>query len=145
MFPLNINLLYIKDMSKETKDSMAVRQHMEAAANAAEECLIDTDSDILEGYYVGKRKEIYDRYFCINKKEAEAFLALMQLRQLRKAWVGDWVNFNDISYSIYAEKGVLLEVSAFAVDRVLSFPTKEMADDFLNCFKDLCETAKILL
>lgn len=35
MFPLNINLLYIKDMSKETKDSMAVRQHMEAAANAA--------------------------------------------------------------------------------------------------------------
>lgn len=132
-------------MSKETKDSMAVRQHMEAAANAAEECLIDTDSDILEGYYVGKRKEIYDRYFCINKKEAEAFLALMQLRQLRKAWVGDWVNFNDISYSIYAEKGVLLEVSAFAVDRVLSFPTKEMADDFLNCFKDLCETAKILL
>lgn len=35
MFSLNINLLYIKDMSKETKDSMAVRQHMEAAANAA--------------------------------------------------------------------------------------------------------------
>ena len=31
-----INLLYIKDMSKETKDSMAVRQHMEAATNAAD-------------------------------------------------------------------------------------------------------------
>ena len=30
-----INLLYIKDMSKETKESMAVRQHMEAASNAA--------------------------------------------------------------------------------------------------------------
>lgn len=37
MFSLNIiNLLYIKDMSKETKDSMAVRQHMEAATNAAD-------------------------------------------------------------------------------------------------------------
>lgn len=36
MFSLNINLLYIKDMSKETKDSMAVRQHMEAASNAAD-------------------------------------------------------------------------------------------------------------
>ena len=35
VFSLNINLLYIKDMSKETKDSMAVRQHMEAAVNAA--------------------------------------------------------------------------------------------------------------
>ena len=30
------NLLYIKDMSKETKDSMAVRQHMEAVTNAAD-------------------------------------------------------------------------------------------------------------
>lgn len=27
----------------------------------------------------------------------------------------------------------------------LSFPTKEMAAEFLNCFRDLCETAKILL
>ena len=36
MFSLNINLLYIKDMNKETKDFMAVRQHMEAASNAAE-------------------------------------------------------------------------------------------------------------
>lgn len=31
-----INLLYIKDMSKKTKDSMAIRQHMEAADNAAD-------------------------------------------------------------------------------------------------------------
>ena len=31
-----INLLYIKDMSKETKESMAVRQHMEAATSAAD-------------------------------------------------------------------------------------------------------------
>ena len=30
-----MNLLYIKDMSKKTKDSMAARQHMDAAANAA--------------------------------------------------------------------------------------------------------------
>ena len=37
VFSLNIiNLLYIKDMSKKTKDSMAVRQHMEAASNAAD-------------------------------------------------------------------------------------------------------------
>lgn len=36
MFSLNINLLYIKDMNKETKDSMAVRQHMEAATSAAD-------------------------------------------------------------------------------------------------------------
>ena len=86
-----------------------------------------------------------DRDLCSSKEEAEAFLALMQLRQLRKAWVGDCVGFNDAFYSIYADRGVLLEVSKFAVARVLSFPTKEMAKDFLNCFRDLCETAKPLL
>ena len=30
-------------------------------------------------------------------------------------------------------------------DMTLSFPTREMAEDFLSCFKDLCEKAKILL
>ena len=59
-----------------------------------------------------------DRDLCSSKEEAEAFLALMQLRQLRKAWVGDCVGFNDAFYSIYADRGVLLEVSKFAVARV---------------------------
>lgn len=36
MFSLNINLLYIKDMNKESKETMAVRQHMKAASNAAQ-------------------------------------------------------------------------------------------------------------
>ena len=85
------------------------------------------------------------RNWCTSKEEAEAFLALIQLRQLRKAWVGDCVDFNDAFYSIYADRGVLLEVSKFAVARVLSFPTKEMAKDFLDCFRDLCEIAKPLL
>ena len=36
------------------------------------------------------RSSDYDKNVCTSKEEAEAFLALMQLRQLRKAWVGDW-------------------------------------------------------
>lgn len=36
----------------------------------------------------GRRSASNDKNLCINKEEAEAFLALMQLRQLRKAWVG---------------------------------------------------------
>ena len=115
-----------------------------------EECLIDTDSDILEGYYVGKRKEINDRYFCINKKEAEAFLALMQLRQLRKAWVGDWKQPSSktfiavIAYNVNY-KEIAVDTGNYWSNMILSFPSKEMAEDFLNCFRDLCETAKILL
>ena len=35
-----------------------------------------------------------------SKEEAEAFLALMQLRQLRKAWVGDWNPSGDNFYAM---------------------------------------------
>lgn len=37
-----------------------------------------------------KRVDSIDRNLCSSREEAEAFLALMQLRQLRKAWVGSW-------------------------------------------------------
>lgn len=115
-----------------------------------EECLIDTDSDVLEGYdYVGKRKEIDDRCFCINKKEAEAFLALMQLRQLRKAWVGDWEPSRHIEYSaiLVTKRTNRVEVGYgyWEYSYPMTFPTEEMAEDFFGCFRDLCETAKILL
>ena len=107
------------------------------------EAYIDTTGTIISADIDFKGREY--RNWCTSKEEAEAFLALIQLRQLRKAWVGDCVGFNDAFYSIYADRGVLLEVSKFAVARVLSFPTKEMAKDFLDCFRDLCEIAKPLL
>lgn len=85
----------------------------------------------------------------INKQEAEAFLALMQLRQLRKAWVGDWEQtpHNNIGYILYDIRTSEFKVGfgGFSCFITLSFSTKEMAEDFLSCFKDLCETAKNLL
>lgn len=39
-------------------------------------------------FCVGKERK--DKCWCTSKQEAKAFLALMQLRQLRKAWIGDW-------------------------------------------------------
>ena len=85
--------------------------------------------------------------WCTSKEEAEAFLALMQLRQLRKAWVGDWESSgNNCYYAIIFSIETGLKTGEYASTyRALSFPTSEMAEDFLNCFKDLCETAKILL
>ena len=91
----------------------------------------------------------WDKNTCTSKEEAEAFLALMQLRQLRKAWVGDWEQpkgkpIGAITYSI-DEDEIVVSYLTFWSNIILSFPTKEMAEDFLNCFRDLCETAKILL
>lgn len=94
-----------------------------------------------------KRK---NKFWFISREEGEAFLALMQLRQLRKAWVGDWERPNSrthitaIVYDIDNKK-VTVQSGSYWVNKTLSFPTPEMAKDFLNCFKDLCETAKILL
>ena len=87
-----------------------------------------------------------DRNICTSKEEAKAFLALMQLRQLRKAWVGDWNLSGGDYYAIIFSSDTGLKIGEYIyTHRALSFPTPEMAEDFLNCFKDLCETAKILL
>lgn len=94
------------------------------------------------------RRPHNDRNVYTSKEEAEAFLALMQLRQLRKAWVGDWehtkYNGDDYAYIVNI-KNKLGVGHLVSTNSILTFPTEEMAKDFLICFGDLCETAKILL
>lgn len=89
-----------------------------------------------------------DRNLCTSKKEAEAFLALMQLRQLRKAWVGNWeyeVSAKTYSHVIVYNKCEGLKGTTAYCSHPLSFPIKEMAEEFFSCFRDLLEKAKILL
>ena len=105
------------------------------------------------GYTLGAQTNFETRNcatWCTSEEEAKAFLALMQLRQLRKAWVGDWkqpssrICIAAIAYDINKTE-VVVEVGNYWSNMTLSFPTKEIAEDFLYCFRDLCETAKILL
>lgn len=77
-----------------------------------------------------------------------AFLALIQLRQLRKAWIGDWnydTSSNRFLYAIcHLRDGSLDVISTSSLCSLpLIFPTKEMAVDFLDCFIDLCESEVI--
>lgn len=117
-----------------------------------EECFIDNDGEILSATVFNDcyRRESEDRNICINKEEAKAFLALIQLRQLRRAWIGDWeqpTSFTEttaITYHINNKK-LVVESGHYWTLLPLSFPTKRMAEEFLKCFRDLCETAKILL
>lgn len=101
-------------------------------------------------FSIGKLRGVEDgKCWCSSKEEAQAFLALMQLRQLRKAWVGDWEqpkgkSIGAITYSIDEDK-IVVSYLTFWSNIILSFPTQLMANDFLNCFRDLCETAKPLL
>ena len=103
------------------------------------------------GYTLGAEADFITRNcatWCTSEKEAKAFLALMQLRQLRKAWVGDWEPSYPQEYAViilYEADKLEVHFGMWEFNYSMSFPTKEMAKDFLNCFRDLCETAKTLL
>ena len=68
-----------------------------------------------------------------TEERAEAFLALMQLVELRDAWNGDSKRH---LYLIYSEN---------RTSNLLSFKTLELRNQFGEQFKDLIETAKELL
>lgn len=115
------------------------------------ECFITPRSNISskEDYKCDSNRHcIEGRNWCVSMEEAQAFLALMQLRQLRKAWVGDWEPSCQMQYAIiilYENNKLRVDYGSWAFNYVLSFPTQIMAYDFLGCFRDLCEIAKPLL
>jgi hypothetical protein len=84
-----------------------------------------------------------------SKELAEAFLAMMQLMSLRQAWIGDWEpdwdNRDITKYCIDICNENFAVYSFGNYRRPLSFPTYEMAIDFMNCFEDLLEIAKPLI
>lgn len=97
-----------------------------------------------------ERHSIDDRNLCTSKQEAEAFLALMQLRQLRKAyvkdWEPDWNNKKQYKACImYNGTDFIIAYFKDLCSSPLSFPTYELAKQFRNNFKDLLEIAKPLL
>lgn len=113
------------------------------------ECYIDSLSNIQKYSSTPLRGNFSDKNICTSESEAEAFLALMQLKQLRKAyvkdWEPDWTNSNKIKYCIkfYDNK---IKIDKWALmSQVLSFPAEELAQQFLTNFKNLIEIAKPLL
>lgn len=114
------------------------------------ECYISPCCNIIYAERVGRsRNADEDRSSCISKQEAEAFLALMQLRQLRKAyvkdWEPDWINDTNTKYCIEVDCDTLLVHTWYHKNHSLSFPSRELAEQFLTNFKDLLEIAKPLL
>lgn len=113
-----------------------------------EECYIGTCSElhILPKTDEGRDIEM-DKNVCPSQKSAKAHLAMIQLEQLRNCWWDGWEPIWDIS-----EKWCIrLWGNGFSVgittniSRFLTFPTKEMAEEFLKCFRDLIELAKDLI
>ena len=99
------------------------------------------------GLGVWKRKPEKDRCKCPSQKSAEAHLAMMQLEQLRNCWWNGWEPIWDCSekWCIRLWGNELGVGVATHISRFLTFPTNEMAREFLECFRDLIEKARDLI
>lgn len=74
-----------------------------------------------------------------TKKRAEQFIALGKLLQLRDCWVK---GYDEFRYALFLTKvGITITDNSGIVSYPLTFPTKEMADDFKICFVDLFRQA----
>jgi hypothetical protein len=109
------------------------------------EVCIDAYSNIVNMSKYAIRNSNSDINLLPNEKTAKAFLALMQLIQLRDCyrdgWEPDWNTFDE-KYCIYnignkIDTNIFLDISI-----ILSFQSKEIRDKFYNNFKDLIEVAK---
>ena len=81
----------------------------------------------------------------VNKKRAEQFIALGKLLQLRDYWVGDWKrNSSSLAntYLVYNnEIKNTVVAKIYGENFPLTFPTKEMAEEFKDCFSALIKQA----
>ena len=82
--------------------------------------------------------DAHDKF--VNKKRAEQFIALGKLLQLRDYWVKGYDTF---SYIVWSDNCSIVYVCYWGgvTPYPLTFPTKEMAEEFKDCFSDLIKQA----
>ena len=118
-----------------------------------DECYLNYFSEIKE-VPIRERLDSSDRIVLPNKKAAEAHLALMQLHQLRDCYRQDWIpDLTDGSdkyciecYYNASTKSIEYQVINLPITSIcLSFPTRELAEEFLTNFHELIEQAGDLI
>ena len=100
-------------------------------------------------YSEGHSTDFRDRSIFPIKEEAEACVALAQLCQLREkyndGWKPDWKDARERKYCIEIYNERLQRELYYITRKVLFFKNEELADKFLENFRDLIEIAKPLL
>ena len=158
---------YCIDESKSTFEKIVFKKKDTKPRSWEEYCNNYTISG--KEHYIGSDSNIYEinparigrkfiegasasKNWANTKELAEAFLAMMQLMSLRQAWIGDW----EPNYCMNMASNWCIEYEPnpgkFSIENHcrtngggLTFPTKEMAEDFMNTFKDLLNVAKPLI
>lgn len=86
--------------------------------------------------------DAHDKF--VTKERAEQFIALGKLLQLRDYWV----KCSKFKYAVgifTLSEGVIVTHNCDINDCAITFPTQEMADKFITCFRDLIKQASPLL
>ena len=94
-----------------------------------------------------ERKPFGDRNILPSKQVAKQHLALMQLHQLRDCYRQGWVpslSNNKLKFCINQNPDYNIN-AYYDTSKFLSFSTYEIAEEFLNNFKDLIEQAGDLI
>ena len=111
-----------------------------------------TWDDYCDNFYPYEKYMHYIPQFVhgFSGEDADALIAYGRLIRLRKAWIGDWKpdwkNVKQQKVCILCNNDEFIDGHSIdLVSRPLSFPTKEMTRNFINCFKDLLEKAKTLI
>ena len=83
-----------------------------------------------------------------SEETAEAFLALMQLIQLRdcyrQGWKPDWIS-GDYKHALSYGRHGLIEDYTYWNNRILTFQSESICYEFMENFRDLIEQAKELI
>ena len=94
-----------------------------------------------------KFSKFYNEFF--TKERVKQYVALGKLLQLRDYWVGDWKddsnNFVNVIYNLNGEIKNMGLSHKQSLNFPLTFPTREIAQKFIECFKDLINEAYPLI
>lgn len=101
------------------------------------EYFISVGSTITPIYFGDNREHRMDRNLCKTEEDAEAFLALIQLKRLWHEYVDNYSGKVDAYYCIDPSGGSLLHSISSNEKDILKFPSRKLAQEFLNNFKDL--------
>lgn len=95
-------------------------------------------NSILKSWFEGSYNEF------MTEERVKQYVALGQLIQLRDYWVKRSKFENAIGVFTWSEGGIVTH-NCDINDCALTFPTQEMADKFITCFRDLIKQASPLV
>ena len=138
---------YEIDRKKSTFEKIIFKKITENPKTWEEYCRLNCLKDSFTPVYGNCSAEcshtgLYDEFH--TKERSEQFIALGKLLQLRDYWAKG-SKFKDAICIFTLSDGVIVTDNCDINDCALTFPTQEMADKFIACFRDLIKQASPLV